>query len=379
MTLRIGLVGCGNISDIYLRNATLFPDIRFTACADLRPEAAAARAEKYRIAARSVDDLIGSDDVDIVLNLTVPEAHADVCLAAIENGKHVYVEKPLAVRLADGSAILDAAKEKGVRVGAAPDTVLGAGVQTARRLIDGGTMGGPVFGVAAVMSHGMEDWHPNPEFFFKPGGGPVLDMGPYYLATLVTLLGPVTTVAATGLIGNPERTVTTPDSPFRGRTIKVETLTTLQALLTFRSGAQVALHASWDAWRSHMPHIELHGTESSLSLPDPNWFGGDVLLSRRGAVWEAVPTDAAVFGRRNFDTHVGPVANYRGLGLADMARAIAEGRDHRANGTLAHHLLAVMTAVLEAADTGRPLPVTDSCERPAPLDEIEAAALTGVA
>ena len=375
MTLRIGLVGCGNISDIYLRNATLFRDIRFTACADLRHEMAEARAAQYSIAARSVADLLASEDVDLVLNLTVPEAHAEVSLGAIAAGKHVYVEKPLATRLADGRAVLAAAEAKGVRVGAAPDTVLGAGVQNARRLLNESAFGTPIFGVAAVMSHGMEDWHPNPEFFFKPGGGPVLDMGPYYLATLVTLLGPITTVAATGQIGNVERVITTPDSPLRGRTIKVETLTTVQALLTFASGAQVSFLASWDAWASNMPHLELHGTGASLSLPDPNWFGGVVSVSKSGAPWEAVPTDTAVFGGGNFDTDEGRIANYRGLGIAEMARAIAEDRVHRANGRIALHLLAVMTAMAKSATNATVLEIEDSCDRPAALDESEAASL----
>ena len=176
-----------------------------------------------------MEDLLKSDDVDIVLNLTIPEAHAEVSLKAIEAGKHVYSEKPLATAVADGVAIVAAAKAKGLRVGAAPDTVLGAGVQEARALIDAGAIGKPLTGLAAVMSHGMEHWHPNPGFFFRAGAGPVFDMGPYYLSALVTLLGPVASVQAAGQIGFEERIVTTPGSPAQGQSIKVETLTNVHA------------------------------------------------------------------------------------------------------------------------------------------------------
>jgi predicted dehydrogenase len=375
MTQRVGLVGCGNISDIYLTNAGRFPDFEFVACADLRPEAAAAQAAKYGIAARSVDDLIASDDIDIILNLTVPAAHAEVALAAIAAGKHVYTEKPLATSVADGKAILTAADAKGLRVGAAPDTILGAGVQTAVRLIGEGALGKPVMGVSAVLSHGMEMWHPNPDFFFKPGAGPVLDMGPYYVTTLVALLGPIRSVIAMGQIGNATRTITTPTSPFVGQAIQVETLTSVQAQLEFVSGAQVSFLASWDVWNSAMPAIELHGTEASMRLPDPNWFGGDVLLSRQGVEWETISTDTLVAGERNYPTHVGPVANYRGLGLADMAHAIETGHPHRANGRLGLHALAIMEAMLGSALDGKRVDLEPVAGLTFALSQSEAAGL----
>ena len=371
MSTRIGVIGCGNISDIYLRNAPLFRDIRFTACADLRPDAAKAQAERYGIAARSVEELLRSEDVDIVLNLTIPDAHAEVSLAAIAAGKHVYTEKPLATRLADGIRIADAASQKNVRVGAAPDTVLGAGIQTARRLIDKGAIGKPLLGVAAVLSHGMEHWHPNPFFFFQPGAGPVFDMGPYYLSTLVTLLGPVASATALGQVGLAERVITADVSPHRGDRIKVGTLTSLQALLEFHSGAQVTFLASWDVWRHGLPPVELHGTEGSLRVPDPNWFGGDVSVAKGRGDWGVIATDASAFGRGNVERPDGRYANYRGLGLADMARAIAEGRPHRANGDLALHILAVMEGILEAATADRKVKIEQICDRPTPLSEEE--------
>src|SRR5208337_4404231 len=324
--MRVGLVGCGNISDIYLQNGPRFQDIIFIACADLNRDAANRQAERYAIDARSVEDLLKSDDVDIVLNLTIPGAHAAVSLKALEAGKHVYSEKPLATAVADGVAIMAAAKAKGLRVGAAPDTVLGAGVQEARALIDGGAIGKPLTGLAAVMSHGMEHWHPNPAFFFRLGAGPVFDMGPYYISALVTLLGPVASVQAMGQIGFVERTVTTRGSAMMGRTIKVETFTSVQALLQFRSGAQVTFLASWDVWRHGAPAIELYGSDGSLRLPDPNGFGGEIAIARRRADWAPITTRDRAFGRPNWPPDKVSEANYRGLGLADMARGIVDKR-----------------------------------------------------
>jgi predicted dehydrogenase len=372
VTLRIGLIGCGNISDIYLTNAQLFGDIAFVACADLRPESAERQSERYAIAARPVKDLLASEDVDIVLNLTIPEAHAEVSLSAIEAGKHVYSEKPLATTVADGQRILEAARANGKRVGAAPDTVLGASVQAARRLIDAGEIGKPLTGLATVLSHGMEHWHPNPAFFFRKGAGPVFDMGPYYLTTLVTLLGPAASVQASGQIGFAERIVSTPGSPVVGQTIKVEALTSVQALIEFQSGAQVTFLASWDVWRHGAPPIELHGESASLRAPDPNWFGGDLLISRQGADWQPIANAGSVFGRPNWPPDDPRGANYRGLGLADMARGIADNRPHRANGEVGLHVLAIMEAIAEAAIEGRRVSIAETCERPAPLDEAEA-------
>jgi predicted dehydrogenase len=370
--VRVGLVGCGNISDIYLKNAPRFRDIRITAAADLNPDAAKKQADRYAIDARSVKDLLASDDVDIVLNLTIPEAHAEVSLRALEAGKHVYSEKPLAITVADGVAVVAAAKTKGLRAGAAPDTVLGAGVQEARALIDVGEIGKPLAGLAAVMSHGMEHWHPNPGFFFRTGGGPVFDMGPYYLSALVTLLGPVASVQAAGKIGFEERVVTAPDSPVRGQSIKVETLTDVHALLDFKSGAHVMFMASWDVWKHGVPPIELHGQKASLRLPDPNWFGGELMIAEKDQDWRTIRTDDKTFGVKNWPVAAPKFANNRGLGLADMARAIIDQRPHRANGEIALHVLAVMAGILEAATEGRRSAISHSCERPSPLPEAEA-------
>jgi predicted dehydrogenase len=370
--MRIGLIGCGNISDVYLKNAPRFQDFVFTAAADMNPDAAKRQAERYAIDSRSVKSLLAGDDVDIVLNLTIPEAHAEVSLQALEAGKHIYSEKPLATTIADGLAVVAAAKARGLRIGAAPDTVLGPGVQEARALIDGRAIGKPLAGLAAVMSHGMEHWHPNPSFFFRAGAGPVFDMGPYYLSALITLLGPVASVQAAGKIGFAERIVTTPDSPARGQSIRVETLTDVHALLDFESGAHVTFMASWDVWKHGIPPLELHGELASLRLPDPNWFGGDLLIAEQQQDWRTISTDDKIFGARNWPVAAPKFANYRGLGLADMARAIVDGRSHRANGEIALHILAVMAGILEAAAEGRRVIISPSCERPAPLSESEA-------
>ena len=373
--LRVGLIGCGNISDIYLTNASLFRDIEFTACADLMPEAAARQAKRYTIAARPVDQLLASEDVDIVLNLTIPEVHAEVSMAALAAGKHVYTEKPLATTLADGVKVMQAAVNKGLRVGAAPDTVLGASIQEARRLIDAGAIGKPLTGTAAFLSHGMEHWHPSPGFFFRPGGGPVFDMGPYYLSALITLFGPIASGMASGQMGFAERVVTTKSSPIKGQAIKVETLTSLQALLQFENGAQIAFLASWDIWKHGMLPLELHGTEASLRVPDPNWFGGDLRLAKGRGAWKRIETKAQFLGRANYPKAAPLHANYRGLGLADMARAIKDRRPHRANGEIGLHVLAVMAGILEAAGSGRRVTLKQGCARPAALGPQEAASL----
>jgi predicted dehydrogenase len=375
MSLKIGLVGCGNISSIYLDNAALFRDLAFTACADIDATAAERQARRFAIEARSPKALLNSDDVDIVLNLTIPEVHAEVSLAAIEAGKHVYTEKPLATTFPDGLAVVAAASAKGLRVGVAPDTVLGAGLQEARALVDSGAVGRPLTGLAAILGHGMEHWHPNPGFFFRPGGGPVFDMGPYYLTALVTLLGPVASVQAAGQIGFTERTVTTPGSAILGRTIRVETLTSVQGLLDFASGAQVTFLASWDVWRHSVPPIELHGETGSLRVPDPNWFGGDPKIARGREDWQDIETQGRTFGVANWPRDKPIRANYRGLGLADMARGILDRRPHRANGEIGLHVLVVMAGLVTAATERRAVTIEQTCERPPPLGEREATEL----
>ena len=375
MTLRVGVVGCGEISSVYFANSALFRDVDFVACADIVAEAARRQAKQFGLECLSVRDLLAREDIDAVLNLTVPTAHAEVSLAGLEAGKHVYSEKPLATTLADGLEIIEMARAKRLRVGAAPDTFLGAACQTARGAIDAGRIGRPLSAFAAVLSHGMERWHPNPAFFFRKGGGPVFDMGPYYISALTTLLGPVSAVQAIGQIGFAERTITAANSKFRGETIRVETFTSVQALLEFASGAQATFLASWDVWKSNLPPIEIHGEKGSLSVPDPNWFSGRVELAEDDAAARELSLADAPLARKNYPSRHPAFANYRGLGLAEMARAIGEGRPHRASAEMALHTLAVMEGMLEAATEGRRLAIAFGCERPAPLAADEATSL----
>ncbi len=375
MALRIGVIGCGNISDTYLRNGPLLRDVDYVACADLRPEAAAAKAAEFGLEALDIPALLAREDIDAVLNLTIPSAHAAVSLQALEAGKHVWSEKPLALSLSDAQAVLDLAEAKGLRVGAAPDTFLGPAGQEARAQIDAGAIGEVVTGLATVLSLGMEDWHPNPGFFYLEGGGPVLDMGPYYIASLVNLLGPVASVQATGRIGRRERLVTA-EGPMQGQTIPVETFTTLNALLSFASGAEITLLASWDVPNADLRPIELHGTGGTLRISDPNDFGGVIAFAAPGGEFAETDTSERPFGADN-RLWLGeyPFSCYRSLGLAEMARSIGTGVPHRCSGDFALHVLEVMLAIQSAATERRCVDIASRPERPAPFSPAEAASL----
>jgi predicted dehydrogenase len=371
--LGVGVVGCGNISAAYMKLAPLFAGIEMRACADLDQAAARARAAEFGLRAMTVADLLKADDIDIVVNLTVPAAHYEVSRRTVEAGKHVYSEKPFVLSLAEGKALAAAAAKKGVRVGSAPDTFLGGAHQLARRLVDSGAVGRITSGTAFVMSHGMEHWHPNPDFFFKKGGGPMLDLGPYYVANLVQLIGPVKRVVALCSVPARERTITS--RPRRGEKIAVETPTTIQALLEFSSGAQVMLGTSWDVWQNGHANMELYGELGTLHVPDPNFFGGEVRMTKARDFVKKLPKWAHPFSAPNQDHPAGKVANYRTAGLADMALAILEGRPHRCSMELALHAVDVMTGVLKSGETGKFVAMSTACERPAALDPAAARAL----
>jgi predicted dehydrogenase len=347
---KIGIIGCGNISSLYFKNCRTFDSIEVVACADLDVTRAHARAEEFGVQAVSVDALLADPEIEIVLNLTIPKAHAPVNLAALAAGKHAYTEKPLGITREDGARTLAAARAANLRVGAAPDTVLGAGIQTCRKLIDDGGIGQPVAAVAFMPSHGHETWHPDPEFYYKAGGGPLFDMGPYYLSAMITLLGPVARVSGAARITFPERTITS--QPHYGEKIVVDTPTHVVGTLEFANGAIGTLLTSFDMWAANLPRIEIYGAEGSLSVPDPNGFGGQVRVWRPDTQWQDVPL-----------TH-GYAENSRGLGVADMAEAIRAGRPHRANGDLGFHVLDSMHAILASARDGRRIDLTSQCERP---------------
>ncbi|NDW06954.1 Gfo/Idh/MocA family protein [Jiella pacifica] len=348
----IGIVGCGVISDIYLKNAALFPQISVRAVADRLPEAAQARGEAYGVAALTVPELLAREDVEIVLNLTIPAAHAEVGHAALAAGKHVYSEKPLAATLREAAALSRTAAEAGLRLGCAPDTFLGGAHQTARALVDAGRIGRPVAGTATLMVAGHERWHPNPDFYYAPGGGPLFDMGPYYITAMVNLLGPVARVSALASRSRDRRTIAT--GPRAGETVAVEVDTHIAGLMEFQSGALVQIVTSFDVKAHRHAPLELYGEEGSLLIPDPNRFDGTVELF--DGEWRPQPT-----------LHAHGDGNYRGLGLADMAAAIAAGRPHRASGELALHVLEVMEALLASAKAGTSIGIRSTCARPTPL------------
>lgn len=374
-TLGIGIIGCGNISTTYLRLAPLFRGLEVRAVADVNSAAAQARAAEYGVAAQSVEDLLANPAIDVVINLTIPDAHFAVSHAILQAGKHVYSEKPLVLSLSDGLVLRDLAAAKGLRVGCAPDTFLGGTHQQARALIDEGLLGEITAGSSAVMSHGMEHWHPNPDFFFLPGGGPMLDLGPYYIANLINLIGPVRRVAALATSASPTRTILT-EGPRKGEAIPVRTPTNIHALLEFANGATVNLSTSWDVWAHRRANMELYGTEGSLFLPDPNFFGGKLELAGRDGKVETVTPWDHPFGRPNHESKQGDMlANYRTAGLADMAAALVEGRDHRCSLERTLHGVEVMTAVLKSGETGQFVTLQTTCTRPAALGPDEAQAL----
>lgn len=349
--LNLAIIGSGYISSRYLQNAPLFKGVKIIAVADIVPEFARAQAARFGAEALSVDAVLERDDIDAIINLTVPDAHFDVSFSALTAGKHVFSEKPLTVSVPLGRKLVAEAEARNLTLAVAPDTFLGPGARASRELMEGGKVGRIVAGTAAVMSRGMEHWHPSPTFFFKPGGGPVLDLGPYYITTLVSLLGPVRRVAGMTAIGLPERLVTAA-GPMTGQSITVETPTTAFAVLQFAGGALVSLTMSWDVFRHALKPIELHGTLGSLRVPDPNFYGGLVQYTEGRGDWIPLDTSRQVCGKVNFPDDAPEHANYRMLGVAEFAEAIREGRRPRASGQLGLHVLEVLYAVLEAGETG---------------------------
>lgn len=352
----IGVIGCGNISAAYLKAAKLFPILDVRALADVNPGAAEARGKEFDIPAKGVDDLLADPTVEIVVNLTVPKAHVAVGLAAVAKGKHVHSEKPLGITVSEARKLIDAATARGVRLGAAPDTFLGGAQQTCRKLLDAGAIGEPLAGTAFFMCPGHERWHPSPAFYYLAGGGPMLDMGPYYITALTNLLGPVKRVAGVTARARPERLITS--EPLKGTRIPVEVATHASGTLEFVSGAVVTIVMSFDVARHRHRPIEIYGSKAAMSVPDPNHFGGDIEIATaaKSRGWRKVPTE-----------HGYADGNYRIIGVADMAHAIRTGRPHRASGALAFHVLEVMEAVQRSSDEGRHIAIDSRPARPAML------------
>ena len=362
----IGIIGCGSISDAYLRGAARSRLVRVKSVADIRAEAATEKAAEHMVQAVPVDALLADPDIEIVVNLTIPAAHAPVSLRAIEAGKHVYLEKPLATRFAEAKPVMLEAAAKGLRVGCAPDTFLGGAHQACRYAIDAGAIGVPIAGAATVLSHGMEHWHPNPAFYYQHGGGPIHDMGPYYVTQLVNLLGPVSRVTAQASTASRLRAITS--EPLAGQTIAVEVPTTVNGVLSFANGANVALSHSWDVWKHSRLPLEIYGSEGSMLAPDPNFFGGEPKVTQRDGDWTPLDIGAHPYGEPNRVTRTGAhVADHRIIGLLDMAAAIRSGRPHRVSGALALHVLEVLDAFERSSLEGRHIVIETPCERPEKL------------
>jgi predicted dehydrogenase len=346
----VGVVGAGVISDAYLDNLTAFPDVRVRMVADLDTERAAARAEAHGVPrSGTVAELLGDPGVELVVNLTIPAAHVDVGLAALEAGKHVWAEKPLALDRQTGRKLLDRAREKGLRVASAPDTVLGAGPQTARRAVEEGRIGQPRTALALFQSPGPESWHPAPEFLFQAGGGPLLDMGPYYLTVLVGLFGPIRRVTAAG--GRARDTRVIGSGPRAGTEFAVTVPTTVTALAEFDRGGSAQVVLSFDSALRRTGFVEVAGTLGTAVLPDPNRFDGPTRLHLLG---EEEPEEVEPQGH--------PAT--RGTGVLELARAIRTGEPERASGELAYHVLDAMLAIEESTTRGQPVDVESTVEIP---------------
>ncbi len=352
--MKVGVIGCGNIFGAYAKASQTFSQFEIVAVADMNVERAREKANEYSIAKGcGVEELLQDDEIELVINLTIPAAHGPVGLQVLEAGKHFYTEKPLSVSRGEAQALLSKANEKGLRVGGAPDTFFGGGLQTCRKLIDDGWIGEVVGASAFMNSNGPESWHPDPEFFYKVGGGPMFDMGPYYLTALTMLLGPTHRVSGTTRITHAQRKITS--EPKFGQMMTVEIPTYVTGSLEFVSGPIGTIQTTFDVGRANVPIIEIYGTQGTLSCPDPNGFDGPVKVSRGGEEFVEVPLTHSYRG------------NFRGVGVADMCQAIGSGRAHRASGELTYHVLDLMHAFHDSSNQGRHIEMQSACERPAAL------------
>mgnify|MGYP001165219730 FL=1 len=372
----IGLIGCGNIAETYFRSQDYFNNINFVACADKFPEASIKCAEQYNIKALSVDEILKDNDIDIILNLTIPQAHFEVSKLALEAGKHVYSEKPMSINYDDAKYLLELASRNNLYFGNAPDTFLGGGGQLSRELIDKGEIGKILTGNFIFAFPGVQEFHPNPESWFQFGGGPVIDMGPYFFTTLVNLLGPAKNVRARGKLFSNHREYLV--GPKKGQSFDVEIPTSVMLDVEFVNETIVQGFISFDVQNHARNHMELYGTNGSLVVPDPNMFGGPVILSHElGSEWKEISVENKYLGKTNIINHSGrsneapKQSNYRGIGLAEMIYSIENNRKHRCNDQLALHVLDLIESTILAAESKKEIQLRSSCEQPKPLIEEE--------
>ena len=370
----IGLIGCGNIAETYFRAQDYFNNIKFIACADKFPEVSKKCADQYNIKSLTVDEIIHDTNVDVILNLTIPQAHFEISKLALEAGKHVYSEKPMSIKYDEANELVNLAKDNNLYIGNAPDTFLGGGGQVARKFVDNGDIGKVMTGNFIFAFPGVQEFHPNPESWFQSGGGPVIDMGPYFFTTLVNLLGPVKNVRSRGKKFADQREYLV--GPKKGKSFNVDISTSVMLDIEFANEAIVQGFISFDVQNHARNHMELYGTKGSLVVPDPNMFGGPVLLSRElGSEWQEFSVEDKYLGKTNIINHSGrsneapKQSNYRGVGLSEMIYSIENNIQHRCNGNLALHVLDIIESTIIASETKKEVSLRSTCEQPKPLSE----------
>ena len=370
----IGLIGCGNIAETYFRAQDYFNNIKFVACADKFPEVSKKCADQYNIKSLTVDEIIHDTNVDVILNLTIPQAHYEISKLALVAGKHVYSEKPMSIKYDEANELVNLAKDNNLYIGNAPDTFLGGGGQVARKFVDDGDIGKVLTGNFIFAFPGVQEFHPNPESWFQSGGGPVIDMGPYFFTTLVNLLGPVKNVRSRGKKFADQREYLV--GPKKGKSFNVDISTSVMLDIEFANEAIVQGFISFDVQNHARNHMELYGTKGSLVVPDPNMFGGPVLLSRElGSEWQEFSVEDKYLGKTNIINHSGrsneapKQSNYRGVGLSEMIYSIENNIQHRCNGNLALHVLDIIESTIIASETKKEVSLRSTCEQPKPLLE----------
>jgi predicted dehydrogenase len=374
--LKVGLIGCGHIAETYFRSQKYFKNIEIISCADINAEASKKCAQEYNIEAQEVDDLLIDKKINIVLNLTTPQAHYEIIKKTLLAGKHSYCEKPLSTNYDHGAELLQLANDNNLYIGNAPDTFLGGGAQLARQLIDQNKIGDIKLGAINFAFPGVQSFHPEPKSWFKKGGGPVIDMGPYYFTALVNLLGPAKSVRAKAIKVYDYRTIAT--GPKKGHKFEVEIPTSITGSIEFKNSAVIQFFLSFDVINHQRNHIELYGTKGSMIVPDPNMFGGSVCSSySESGEWKEYSSSNMLIGKTNiFNKSVRSneqpeVANYRGVGLSEMIDAIENKRTNRCNGELSLHILDMIDSTINAAINGTEQDLRTNCERPMVFSENE--------
>jgi predicted dehydrogenase len=371
--VNVGILGCGVISNTYIRDMKRFyTSLHLAACADVNVGLAKAHAEKYGIdSGCSPEELLAMEEVELIVNLTPPGLHGELNRKILEAGKHVYCEKPFALTVEEAKEVMALAKEKNLLIGSAPDTFLGSSLQTCRKLLDDGWIGTPLYATANMTSIGVETWHPAPENFYRKGAGPLYDMGPYYFTALAALLGPIESISAFGATGFSERTIYT--GSHAGGQLSVETPTHYSGVARLSSGVIVSLNLSFDIWHSNLPNMEIYGTEGTLEVPDPNMSGGKPRIYRKERTLDPLYDDSIQTREKKgvsaevpeMYPHIGDYS--RGSGVFDLACAVVEGRSPRGNVEMACHVVEAITGMMESAETKKVYEMKTSCERPLPL------------